>query len=624
MGIKTCKLNLPETIISNHLKAFVFLFFMSLAFVLRAQEAPIENVDGKNYHMHLVEKGATLYSISRYYDVKVDTIIKENPFLQEGLKPGQTLKIPVTSSTQEKEKADSSISIQANQKVHKVKRKETLYGLSKKYDVSVRQIIDLNQEVKNGLSIGQLIIIPEPDVNLSLVDSIPAQKSIGTMNYMEHEVQQGETLYSLSKSYKVNADSVIALNNGLVEGLKAGMILYIPKEKPHEIIVVKERILGSDTTSLNDSVAYKNMYNVALMLPFYLDLNDTLEARKRQYDQEKIYEASKLALQFYQGALTAIDSLQKQGVSVRLYVYDTANDTARVNQIIDRPEIKEMDLFIGPLFKKNFVLVSDIAKQEGISIVAPVPQSNKVLLGNPYVSKVSGSRMIQIDKMAEYVAINHYNDNVFVFNNYEGKDIRLVDRFHRKVKQVLDTIADSPIDSIQEVYFGKIRAGNMEILMDSTENNIIVIPSNNQSYVSEFLTQLNLTSSKFDVTVYGLDKWKNFENINTEYLHNLNVHITAPSSVDFSEKAEIDYIKSFRSRYHTDPTKYGFLGFDVFYYYLQALSEYGKNFQTHLPEFKFEGVTTSFDYFQTSIESGFENQSTRILRYEDYKLVEVK
>ncbi|MBL4623880.1 MAG: hypothetical protein JKY42_01880 [Flavobacteriales bacterium] len=83
-------------------------------------------------------------------------------------------------------------------------------------------------------------------------------------------------------------------------------------------------------------------------------------------------------------------------------------------------------------------------------------------------------------------------------------------------------------------------------------------------------------------------------------------------------------MKKFRSNYSTDPGLYGFTGFDVTYYYLGVLGKYGANFQAHLPEYQYRGITTSFNFYQTSLESGFENKSAHILKYEDYRLVEVE
>ncbi|MBL4623879.1 MAG: LysM peptidoglycan-binding domain-containing protein [Flavobacteriales bacterium] len=493
-----------------------------------AQSGNIETVDGKQFYIHKVEKGVTLYSIARQYNVSVEDIKTENPFLDAGLQPGQTLRIPVVKAEIREVRNDTIVP--DGYQAHIVERGETLYALSRKYAITVREILSKNPEVINGLKLGQRLLIP-------ITPSRPKKKEksvvkVDTDKYIKHVVDSGETLYSLSRFYEVSADSIMKLNGGLPKGLQLGMTLIIPKIKPSDVIMITEVMAGSDTIVLNDSIAMKNMYHVALILPMYLDTNQAMDETRREYDKDEIFPKSKIALRFYQGALLAVDSMRKQGISVKLYVFDTANDTDVVKGILNRPEMKEMNLIIGPLYRNNFMLVSEFAKKNRISIVSPVPQSNRILLGNPYVSKVSASRMIQIERMAEFVIEHHANDKVFVFHNNEERNKKFVDYFHKVASRGLDSLENAPMDSIQEIYFAKINASKIKVLLDTGTNNVIVIPSNNQAFVSEFLTQLNQLAEDYRITVYGMDRWKNFQNISTDYMHSLNVHITSPNVIN--------------------------------------------------------------------------------------------
>lgn len=600
---------------------YIFFVWFLLSLGVSAQDnLKIETIDGREFYMHNVEQGITLYSISKKYKVSVADIQKENPELEAGLKLGQVLKIPLDRVVVEKLDTDTIIPV--GYQAHIVAQGETLYALSRKYSVTVREILEKNPSVVNGLKLGQRLLVPlEPTKPKS---TLPEPIVRNNEELLTHTVDSGETLYSLSRFYEVSADSIMKLNDGLPRGLQRGMTLLIPKLKPNEVIMVSEVMAGSDTIVLSDSVALSNVYELAVILPFYLDTNQALDEARRDFDKDGIYPKSRISIQFYQGVLLAVDSMRKQGLSIKLYVFDSENDTSVVKEIIDRPEMKEMDLIIGPLYRENFMLVADFAKENRISIVSPVPQSNKILLGNPYVSKVSASRMIQVEHLAKYVVQNHADDNVYVFNNYEGKNIKFVDHFHKIASRELDSIGHETLDSIREVYFADISAKRISVLLDSTVNNVIVIPSNDQAFVSEFLTQLNQLSKDYDITIFGLDRWKGFENISTDYMHNLNVHITSSTVLNYHNQEEKIYMRRYRDAYNTDPGLFGFSGFDVTYYFLTALRKYGSNFQSRLPQHQSSGIITSFDFYQTSMESGFENGSAHILKYQDYQLVEMK
>ena len=119
-----------------------------------AQELVV--IGGVKYTIHDVAKGETLYSLSRQYGVTIDDIKGANEALANGLKAGQRIKIPL----QAEKVADSSPKTQ----LHKVMKGETLYSLSKQYNLTVEELREANPHVKKGLKAGQLIEIPVKQV----------------------------------------------------------------------------------------------------------------------------------------------------------------------------------------------------------------------------------------------------------------------------------------------------------------------------------------------------------------------------------------------------------------------------------------------------------------------------
>jgi LysM repeat protein/ABC-type branched-subunit amino acid transport system substrate-binding protein len=593
-----------------------------------AQEKQV--IDGREYYIHKVTQGATLYSISKIYNIAVDDIVKENPSLREGLKMDESLKIPIDKVLKEEKPVEKIIPDGFIK--HVVIEGETLYAISKIYNIKVKDIIENNSEVINGLKVGMILGLPnfnekESEELLVVVNEITKPND----KYIIHEVKLEETLYSLLGIYEVSSEQLFELNPSLNDGLKLGQKLKIPKQstevKENEIIrdiyTDLEMEFDSSVTVLSDSLIKQKVYNVALLLPFYLSMNDTLEVNRKGYDKEKIYKKSAIALQFYQGALLALDSLKKQGVAIRLYVEDTDNDTLKAMAFAENKDSIDYHLIIGPLYKSNFKIISTYAKENNISIVAPVPQSNKVLLGNEYVSKTSPSRHVQMEKIAEYVMTNYSSDeNVFVVNTGKEHETKLLAAFLRKARNMEDTIGGE--DSLRMVSFGKLTKDKIEQHLDSTIENIIVLPTVDPVYVYDFLTMLNSFSGDYRITVFGLDKWLGFSNLDSDFLHNLNIHIASSYFIDYDAIETKEVLKKYRSKYSSEPNKYGFAGFDIMYYYITVLDRYGVNLQAQLDKVNTTGVAYSFNFFKTGMESGFENQATYLLKYEDFKLIRVQ
>ena len=178
------------------------LLTISLVFILSfnritAQDSIIE---------HKIQKGETAYFIAQKYKVSVDEIYKLNPESQNGIKDNQIIKIPVHAESKTNQK----------QQTHIVAVKETLFGLSKQYNVSVEAIQNANQEIlAGGLQIGQELIIPESTSN-------PKTEVLSTSK-ITHQVTAKESLFSIARQYNVSVQDLENLNKDLLQkGLQIG------------------------------------------------------------------------------------------------------------------------------------------------------------------------------------------------------------------------------------------------------------------------------------------------------------------------------------------------------------------------------------------------------------------
>ena len=146
---------------NQHLKYLIFIFFLSLGGMqgMYAQQdtSKVYEWNGRKFHYYKVEKGKTLYSISKTFQVSQDEILSMNPELTDGLKAGISIRIPVKKTTTEPEIPAKSYQI------HKVKQQETAFGIAKMYGISVADLEKMNPEIKEGLKTGmELKVYPAP------------------------------------------------------------------------------------------------------------------------------------------------------------------------------------------------------------------------------------------------------------------------------------------------------------------------------------------------------------------------------------------------------------------------------------------------------------------------------
>jgi len=201
------------------------LLTISLVFILSfnkiiAQDSIIE---------HKIQKGETAYFIAQKYKVSIDEIYKLNPESQKGIKDNQIIKIPVHS-----EKTNSK------QQIHVVAPKETLFGLSKQYHVSVESIQNANQEIlANGLQIGQELIIPQNSDSSSKQEIVVSSKTT-------HQVLAKESLFSIARQYNVSVQDLENLNKEiLINGLQIGQTISIPNKR--KTLDGRVRVINQET-----------------------------------------------------------------------------------------------------------------------------------------------------------------------------------------------------------------------------------------------------------------------------------------------------------------------------------------------------------------------------------------
>ncbi|MFT5970789.1 MAG: LysM repeat protein, partial [Flavobacteriales bacterium] len=255
-------------------------------------------------------------------------------------------------------------------KTHEVKQKETVYGISKMYDLTIDELYKHNPEAKKGLLIGGSLLIPEKKWSRHTQD----ENEIG-----EYTIQPMETFYSLSKKFEMPISKLIELNPALRMGPKVG-----------QVIKVKANLIIEDTTgvpidsikiSLNtDSVdlmdvqiprivkTLKPKYKVAILLPLFLEENDTVMVYNDS-PEKLIYQKSEIGVEVLMGIECAIDSLKKLGLTLDVYLLDTKNKPERCVQLARSPLIKSMDLIIGPLFSKNLKPVAGLLNRDSVQVL---------------------------------------------------------------------------------------------------------------------------------------------------------------------------------------------------------------------------------------------------------------
>ena len=546
------------------LRFFYCLFFIcylySPTFAQNSVSKNTQVINGKKYYIHKVEKGQSLYGIAKIYNFDLNTLIVENPEAIDGIKAGQELKIPAEKS---KEQSTPTLKDYENYITHKVSKGETIYNICSKYKITEKQLMELNPDVKNGLKENSILKIKEKNKSSNNIVASTLTLSAGTT----------QSLSAKANNIKKDEDT----------------------EHPIEIV----------------NKPKKNKYVVGLFLPFHFEGLEVLNVDELVMNKQGFPASSQLALDIYEGLQQAADSIKTTDFSIEFKLYDSGEiDSLATLKLTKTDEFKSLDLIIGPLYNSPFKIISCEAKKQQIPCVSPLTQQNKVLFDNVFTSKIIPSNNTLLQGLAYYCLDSLSKQNVVLINNGSVKDAQNIKSFKFYYNQ-------KGKDTLNEVR-GVVGA---KAAYKADKINYYIVLSENEAFISEVLTQLNMFSDKKEnIRVIGLRKWISFDNLDLEYFNKFSFMYAAPYFVDaekpFTQKLNAAYIQ----KYNANAEDFYYLAADAGLYYFNLLKLMGSSFSVVLDDMPKKGTSIDFNFTHPNNGTGFENQSVQIIRYMDYKL----
>lgn len=592
-----------------------------LAAVLSVAPAGMMMAQSSSGHfMHTVTKGQSLYSISAMYNVPIADIVKLNPGSDERIREGQSLKIPQTDAE--------------NQVVfHTIQTGETLYKLSVRYGVSVERICRANPGLNaKNFRLGQVIAIPPKGKPSSAVNTLasvqtpqiqesPKDESLKPKCRDMHKVQRKETVYSISRMYGITEEELIAANPEIKDKkLKKGKFLCIPYPKQAVAETPKTPAQQEDSTLTDAQLFDKNKkeskkistIKAALVLPFNTDGTGTKDEQVRM-------------VEYYEGFLMAIDSLKDKGVSIDLYTYDSGNTVASVNAILNKPEMKKMDVIFGPAHSEQVKPMADFAEKNNIRLVVPFSSQGDDVFNNPLVYLINTPQSYLYSEVYEHYFRKFPNAHVVFLDAETGHTDK--DTF---IKGFKDELKNRQM-TFKELKGEAINPEGMKTVVDSLRENVIVPTSGKSVVLNKVLPQMIITTREhpnYNMKLFGYPEWQtytddylaSFFELDTYFYSSFYTNNLFPAAVQFTQA----YRKWFSKDMANTFPKYGMLGFDTAFFFLQGLHLYGSNFEDNMNQMQITPIQTGFKFERANNWGGFINRKVFFVNFtKEYELIKL-
>ncbi|MCG9911560.1 MAG: LysM peptidoglycan-binding domain-containing protein [Flavobacteriales bacterium] len=541
--------------------AFIIAFLL-FAGAVSAQISTIKRtVNNKEFYVHTIEKGQTVYAITKIYGVTDKEIYENNPGTEQGIRAGAELLIPIKGSQSQTPVVDKKPTPENGQIKHIVSKGETLYGLSKQYGVTVDEILSINPSLAEGLKVGAEIKIPGPD---------RGDKPVVIKNETKEDIKVEE---------EVDLSDIKPITKG-------NGVDYVAN-------------FQNEADCLNKTIK-KEKYRIALLLPFGF---------QAQMDNKQ----ARVAFQFFAGAQLAQKMYPSQKVAMEWQVFSTGDtdDTSTVSKLINSGKLNDFDMIVGPLYAKSAAKVAEFASEIKKPILLPTVRGSEIIIGNPYVIKTTPSPEYYRKGLAEYM-VNSF-DNIILMNTPGSKDSLSMIELHKDIKSLISKYPGKKVHLIES---GK--SGAMELVIPQVEN-LIYFPRKNELAVGNFLTGMRKLKKTDKITVMGDESWLSFRNFDPEYYNTVKlqvpvIYFMSPEIVGVEE-----FVKEFRNTFKTDPEGYAFKGYDAVCYVTDMLEKYGSGIPDCI-SFESSKYTLSPFKMERISGGGFDNKGIQVLIVDEYKL----
>jgi len=540
--------------------------------------------DGFLYHKVLPKEN--FYRLKKKFGVPKRILRKHNLSLRiGGLKAGEVIKIPVKEGFK---LAPSEVAL-TDTKLYIVKPRETKYKISRRYGISIERLEELNPEIKeNGLKMAQIIKVPN-------TNEIPDEDE----EFVTHKIEKNETLFSLGQQFKISQEQLIELNPELKDGVNEGALIKIPLGPFEENTSVFVANIPADT-----------QLKIAMMLPF--------TGRKSSLDFEKNKTLDRVT-DFYLGALMALDSVKKQGVSVSVKVFDTQNNPSTLSNILRMNSFNDIDAIIGPMFLNNVKFVSQNLRLDSVAIISPASSKDHAVFASKSVIKEVPSDDLLAAKVLNYMESNYNKQHIVVIADDKEEN-------ESKISELVTKL--NLLDSIQKVEVlkpekekGYIKSDLFKTaIAEDKENWIVLITDEDEKgLTANVVNALGVLPEEFNITLFCLNRGENFEKTDNNFLARVNFHYPTANFVDYENYEVEKFLRKYKSVNHAEPSEYAFKGFDITYDALLRLATY-TDVENAFDGGISERLSSKFLYIKKQ-GKGFENKGVFLIKYDGLNLV---
>lgn len=354
-------------------------------------------------------------------------------------------------------------------------------------------------------------------------------------------------------------------------------------------------------------------FQVAVFTSLYLDsaFDEAGNYRYNKYFPKFINPG----LEFYEGVQLALDSLQKEGAQLDVFIYDLRSGKQSLQQVLQSPEFQNIDLILGHINNTELMPLAQAAAKQKVPFINVNFPNDAGITNNPYYVVLNSTVKTHIEGIYKFLQRQHALSNIVVFRKKGVNE----DRLQAALDAYGKTTASVPL---------KLKYVTLPDNFDSTmlmqhlsrdRMTACLVASFDLNFGLNVSQQLASLLNDYPVSVVGMPNWDVINEFSKPQYKNLEVVYGTPFYIANTNAVANNIQEHFKSRFYSRPSDMVYRGFETMYRFGKLLMMHGANLNSSIGEKKFV-VFNDFD-----IQPVFTNKQTPTLDYfENKKLYFIK
>ena len=509
---------------------------------------------------------------------------------------------------------------------HEVRSGETLYSISKKYNVSVENIRKVNPRIGDTLLAGSIVFIPDVEGSglqdaesvQPTVDQIPRTDGPGMVKpntpcKTMYEVGKKETIFSIARQFHISEEDLLRANPQITDyKIKKGEFLCIPytqnelyemRREGQQYAESQRARAAEEAREAAEAARRAKMLErirVAVILPFSLD------AAKKSKEAVKMYD-------FYEGFLLAIDELKAQGANVDVYAFEEPTAlSGGMELLLTNPDLEKANLIVGPMRLENLPSLSRFASQRHIPLAVPFSTKASITAGVPVCYQINTTADHMYQQIFSQVIDRYQHHNIIIVNvGDRGEKTDYINQLKLQLEQhalSYKTIAVADLATLSELTIEGMRT-------------LIVPTSNTQNAYEKVVAKLDQASGLdiSSIDLFGYPEWQTFSDKNKQSMRKYHAAFFCTFYTDPTSAQVLDFNQKFRFWFKRDQMgtypQYGLLGYDTAKFFVSGLQQHGLDFMDNSTSLRIPALQNPMMFEKQAGNGGFVNTYFRIVSF---------